>query len=148
MHFGFASKMPRLRTEVGQIRINLQSEALPSILAERPEFVVIVPQDINENRHRLEWRRGLNSVIAPLNTELFAQLVDESLGYRLVAKFQTPRLLPWLNRPFLSYPTVNPPVQIFARADRAAGLAKLEAWYDAPHYPRFVRVTELTVNAR
>jgi 4-amino-4-deoxy-L-arabinose transferase-like glycosyltransferase len=148
MHFGFAAKMPRLRAEVGQIRINLQSEALPSILADRPEFVVIVPQDINENRHRIEWRRGLNSAIAPLNPELFAQLVDESLGYRLVAKFQTPRLLPWLNRPFLSYPTVNPPVQIFARADRTAGLAKLEAWYDAPHYPRFVRVTELTVNAR
>jgi hypothetical protein len=66
----------------------------------------------------------------------FEDLVNGSLGYRLVARFQTPRLMPWLPRPFLSYSTVNPPVQIFARADLAAGMPALEPWRTAPHYPR------------
>jgi hypothetical protein len=146
MHFGFASKMPRLRTDVGQIRINQESEALPSIEANHPEFIVIVPQDINEHRLRVEWRKGLNSAISPLSPDLFSKLVDQSLGYTLVAKFETPRLMPWLNRPFLSYPTVNPPVQIFARSDRAAGLPKLEPWYAAQHYTHAIRVKEITVD--
>lgn len=146
MHFGFASKMPTLRTDVGQIRTSPQ-EAVPLILGQRPEFIVVIPQDINGKRQRVEWRKGLNSVIAPLTPDVFEQLVDESLGYRLVARFQTPRLMPWLDRPFLSYSSVNPPVQIFARMDRTAGLAKLDPWYEAPHYPRFSRVTELTIDS-
>jgi hypothetical protein len=146
MHFGFASKMPYLRADVGQIRINYSHEALPAIMHEKPEYIVIVPQDINEKRERVEWRKGINSAIAPLSAGVFEKLVDESLGYRLVAQFQPPRLFPWLNPPFLSYPTVNPPVQILARLDRAAGMSKIAPWYEAPHYPRFIRVKELTVD--
>jgi hypothetical protein len=145
MHFGFSAKLPALRADVGQIRIRRQSEAIDAIRESRPEVVLVIPQDITENRQRVEWRDGLNSVIAPLYADVFERLVDESLGYRLVARFQTPRLLPWLDRPFLSYPSVNPPVQIFLRSDRAAGMARLEPWREALYYPRFVRVRELTV---
>ena len=68
--------------------------------------------------------------------EVFHALADGSLGYRLVGKFQSPRLMPWLPRPFLSYSTVNIPVQIFARADRAGNAPPLEPWLTAPHYPK------------
>ena len=34
-------------------------------------------------------------------------------GYRLGKFFQTPSVLPWVSRPSLDYPTVNPPIQIF-----------------------------------
>ena len=146
MHFGFASKMPALRADAGQIRIIPQKEALPAICEQRPEFIAVIPQDINENRQRVEWRSGLNSVIAPLPPRIFEQLADESLGYRLVAKMQSPRLLPWLQRPFLSYSSVNPPVQIFERVDRAAGMPRLEPWLTAPYYPQFSRVKEITAD--
>jgi hypothetical protein len=145
MHFGFSSKMPHVRADVRQLRIIPMEEALSSIRNERPEYIVVVPQDINDKRQRVEWRQGLSSVIMPLYPSVFEQLVDESLGYRLVARFQTPRLLGWLDRPFISYPTVNPPVQIFARMDRAAGMAKLEPWREAPYYPRSFRVRDVSV---
>jgi hypothetical protein len=146
MHFGFASKMPWLRADVEQIRIIPQDQALSAVREDRPEFIAIIPQDINPNRERVEWREGLSSVIAPLPPDVFEGLVDESLGYRLVARFQSPRLLPWLERPFLSYSSVNPPVQIFERLDRAAGMARLEPWRTAPYYPHFIRVREITVD--
>jgi hypothetical protein len=44
--------------------------------------------------------------------------------------------MPWLPRPFLSYSTVNPPVQIFVRDDRAGSAPRLQAWLTAPHYPK------------
>jgi hypothetical protein len=62
-----------------------------------------------------------------------------------VAQFQTPRLIPWIDRPFLSYATVNPPIQLYARLDRAGDMPALTAWQTAPHYPRWWRVQELTV---
>lgn len=146
MHFGFASKMPALRADVGQIRVRVQNEALARIQQERPEFIAVIPQDIDETRQRVEWREGLNSVITPLHADIFERLVNESLGYRLVARFQTQRLLFWLDRPFLSYSSVNPPVQIFARVDRSAGMARLEPWRTAPYYPHKFRVHEVTVD--
>lgn len=146
MHFGFSAKLPALRADVGQIRIRQHSEAIPAIQSDRPEIIIVIPQDINEDRQRVEWRDGLNSVIAPTTPALFKQLVDESLGYRLAAKFQSPRLFPWLNRPFLSYSSVNPPVQIFLRIDRAAGIPKIEPWWEAPYYPHFIRTREMTVD--
>jgi hypothetical protein len=146
LHFGFASKLPRLKREVESIRIIYQREALDALMQKRPEYVLVIPQDITEDRKRVEWRQGPPSVITPTTAELVEQLANGSLDYRLVARFQEPRLLPWLDRPFLSYPTVNPPVHIFARADRAAGMPVLEPWHSAPHYPRFMRVVEVTVN--
>jgi hypothetical protein len=146
MHFGYASKMPALRADVGQIRIRSQDLALSAILEQRPEFIAVIPQDINEKRQRVEWREGLNSVMSPLHADVFEGLIDESLGYRLVAQFQSPRLMPWLERPFLSYSSVNPPVQMFVRVDRAADMERLKPWLTAPYYPHSMRVREISID--
>jgi hypothetical protein len=73
---------------------------------------------------------------------MWRALTSGALGYRLVAQFQTPRLLPWAYRPPLSYAVANPPVQIFAREDRAQALPALTAWQSAPHNPSVWRVNE------
>ncbi len=49
-------------------------------------------------------------------------LREGKLGYQLAARFETPPLLPWVRRPALDYPSVNPPIQIFERVgDPATG---------------------------
>lgn len=146
MHFGYASKLPHLRADVRNMRIVHESEAITAIRESRPEFIVVIPQDMNERRQRLEWRTGLNSAISPFSKELFDQLVDGTLGYRLVEKFHASRLMPWLDRPFLSYASVNPPVQIFMREDRADRLAAARPWYEASYGFGVGRVRELTVD--
>jgi hypothetical protein len=102
-----------------------------------------VPQDFNSDRMRIEWRGGPDSVISPLHADDYDNLNDGSIGYVLVAQFQTSRLVPWIDRPFLSYAVVNPPVQIYARQDRAGSMPRLEPWRTAPHYPESWRVREL-----
>ena len=41
------------------------------------------------------------------------------LGYELAAEFKSPTLFPWAHRPELDYPTVTPPIRVFARAGAA-----------------------------
>lgn len=146
MHFGYASKLPHLRPDVPSIRVVREAEALPAIQENRPEFILVIPQDMNEERQRLEWRIGLNSAISPFSKQLFDGLVDGTLGYRLVEKFHAPRLMPWLDRPFLSYSSVNPPVQVFMRKDKASRLAGVIPWYEAPYSLTLGRVREVTVD--
>lgn len=146
MHFGYASKLPHLRADVRNLHIVHEKEAISAIKESRPEFILVIPQDMNEWRQRLEWRNGLNSAISPFSKKMFDQLVDGTLGYRLVEKFHTPRLIPWLDRPFLSYASVNPPVQVFMREDRAGRLAAVEPWYEAPYGLALGRVREVTAD--
>jgi len=146
MHFGYASKMPHVRADVRNLTIVYEREAISAINESRPECIVVIPQDMNEGRQRVEWRNGLNSAISPFSKTLFDQLVDGTLGYRLVEKFHAPRLMPWLERPFLSYASVNPPVQVFMRVDRAGRLAAVEPWYVAPYGLALGRVREVTVD--
>ena len=138
LYFGAPQKLPALRGDVRGFRVEEQRLALPTILERRPEVILVIPEDTDERRHRVEWRVGRHSVVPPaVPDSVFAGLADGSLGYRLVAQFQSPRLMPWLPRPFLSYGTVNPPIQILVREDRAAGMPRLEPWTTAPHYPRY-----------
>jgi hypothetical protein len=53
---------------------------------------------------------------------IYAALRDGSLGYREAAHFQTPPLIPWVRRPALDYPVVNPPIRIFAPASSEASV--------------------------
>jgi hypothetical protein len=48
--------------------------------------------------------------------EVYDALKDGSLGYREAAYFETPGLFPWIARPYLDYPTVNPPIRVFVPA--------------------------------
>jgi hypothetical protein len=147
LYFGAGLTVPPLRPDIKTMAVRNRRFALSTILEGKPDYVLIMPLDFNEDRHRVEWRRGPYSIYSDyLPADVYARLVDGSLGYRLAAQFQTPRLFPWLNRPFLSYPTVNPPIHIYARIDRAQGMARLKPWETAPHYPQFIRVRELTID--
>jgi len=46
---------------------------------------------------------------------VYRRLLDGSLGYELAETFHHPRLFPWLPRPELDYPVVNPPIRVFHR---------------------------------
>jgi hypothetical protein len=142
LYFGAPYKNPFLRAEVASLGVDPR-ELGRERLATRPAFVITQPEDTNQKRERVEWRRGPLSVRNDYVAEdVWRDLTRGALGYRLVAQFQTPRLLPFAYRPALPYASVNPPVQIFAREDRAAGEPALPAWEEAPHNPPVWRVNE------
>jgi hypothetical protein len=142
LHFGAPYKNPHLRGDVASLGVDPR-ELGAELLATRPAFVIVQPEDTNQRRERVEWRRGPLSVRSDyVSEEIWRGLTSGALGYRLVAQFQTPRLLPWAYRPALSYAVANPPVQVFARADRARDMPALKAWEQAPHNPPVWRVNE------
>jgi hypothetical protein len=49
--------------------------------------------------------------------EVFRGLEEGRYGYERAAMFRTEPILPWLPRPNLDYPSVNPPIRIFLRID-------------------------------
>jgi hypothetical protein len=71
-----------------------------------PRFVIIIPDHST---------RGDLPYSASCPPEIYEGLLDGSLGYRLAAMFETPALMPWVRRPSLDYPSVNPPIRIFVR---------------------------------
>jgi len=76
-----------------------------------PKFIVIMPD--YTSRKGEPYSRSCPPAI-------YRSLNDGSLGYTQVAAFESPRLFPWLSRPDLDYPTVNPPIRIYARARYAS----------------------------
>jgi len=46
--------------------------------------------------------------------QIYEKLLKAEWDYYPVAYFKTPELFPWVRRPVLDYPTVNPTIQIFA----------------------------------
>jgi hypothetical protein len=142
LFFGAPYKNPHFRADVADVGVDPR-EAGRAKLAERPAFVIVQPEDTNQKRERVDWRRGPMSVRSDyVSEDVWGGLTSGALGYRLVAQFQSPRLLPWAYRPALSYAVANPPVQIFAREDRAGDLPALAAWESAPHNPPVWRVNE------
>ena len=70
-----------------------------------PKYILLIP-DLTS------WPGTLyNSTCPPTLCE---GLLDGSLGFPLVARFKTEPLFPWLKLPALDYPTVNPPIHIYA----------------------------------
>jgi 4-amino-4-deoxy-L-arabinose transferase-like glycosyltransferase len=146
LHFGAPLTLPSLRADVQTVSVPHRRDSLHALREHQAEVVIVMPLDFNEDRRRVEWRDGPHAVFNDyLTPEAWAGLTDGSLGYRLVARFQSPRLLPWLPRPFLTYATVNPPIHVFLRDDRAGDAPRLEPWRRPPHYPTFIRVREPTV---
>lgn len=145
LYFGAKHFQPNYDAGVISLNEEIRERALFTIQGEKPDYIAVNPDNTTFARGRVEWRSGKYSVRPHyLPDEVFEQLASGALGYRLVAQFQSPRLLPWLDRPFLSYPAVNIPIQIFAREDRAAGFPPLTFWNEAPHYPRSYRNREIT----
>lgn len=144
-YFGAPMKNPALPAHVETLGIDRRNLGLPLLREERPEIVIVMPEDTDEERNRVEWRHGRFSVASRyVSDAVWIGLRDGSLGYRLVARFQAPRLLPWIYRPHLSYASVNPPIQIFVRKNLAADLPALSAWTTAPYNPPTWRINEPT----
>ena len=72
--------------------------------SERPDVILVMP-DVSS--------RDGEPHNATLPPEVYEDLLEGRLGYRLAETFQTPRLFPWLSVPALDYPSVNPPIRAF-----------------------------------
>jgi hypothetical protein len=89
----------------------------------RPDFVIIMPDFTSAS--------GVpHSASCP--PEIYQGLLDGSLGYQQAAYFETLSLLPWVQRPKLDYPSVNPPIRIFVPAAQAlevdiSGMERVQA---------------------
>jgi len=69
-----------------------------------PKFVIVMPDHTS--------RPGAPFDVS-LPPSLYDDLVAGRRGWKLEATFETPPLLPWVKRPPLDYPMVNPPIRIF-----------------------------------
>jgi hypothetical protein len=117
-YFGIHEKMPPLPAEIPSRRIagrtNWVRETghgpgiLKYLVSEGPEFVIEIPD--------FTGKPPTFDPSGDCPPEVYSALRAGAAGYTQVAFFSTPSLLPgWLQRPRLDYPTVAPPVRIFAR---------------------------------
>ncbi len=124
-HFGVAWKLPPLETGIstapalpwygGTYPLNIGAQAVEQVVhgwaERRPDFVIVMPDYTSSD--------GLpHSAACP--PAIYEGLVNGTLGYRLAEHFESPSLIPWIRRPSLDYPTVNPPIRIFVPAERVA----------------------------
>ena len=118
-YFGVREAMPPLPAEIVTRRIagrtNWKKESghgpriLKYLASEGPEFVFITP-DVTS-------KPGV-PYSGDCPPEVYEALLHGETEYTQVAYFPTPTLLPsWFHRPRLDYPTVAPPVRLFARHD-------------------------------
>jgi hypothetical protein len=71
----------------------------------RPTMIIVIPD------HSSLWRGApFDGTMPPT---LFSALESNSLPWRQLAWFETPPLFPWIRRPPLDYPMVNPRVSIY-----------------------------------
>lgn len=118
-YFGGTQKIPHLPAEIktqriaGRLKWKGESGHGPSVLQylveQGPEYLLIIP----------DWtsQPGMDHS-ADNPPEVYAALINGSVGYAQVAFFPTPSLpLSPLPRPSLDNPSVSPPVRIFARND-------------------------------
>ena len=76
----------------------------------RPRFVLVMPDYTNPGK----------PYTASCPPATFRALEAGTMGYRPVALFESPPLLPFIHRPELDYPVVNPPIRIYERIASAA----------------------------
>jgi Dolichyl-phosphate-mannose-protein mannosyltransferase len=120
-YFGVREAMPPLPAEIptrriaGRVEWKMESGHGPRILqylaAEGPEYVFITP-DVTS-------KPGV-PFSGDCPPEVYYALLQGRTNYTQAAYFPTPSILPaWFRRPRLDYPTVAPPVWLFARKDVA-----------------------------
>jgi hypothetical protein len=118
-YFGVKDTMPPMAASIKSRRIMGRERwagefghgpaVLEYLAARGPEFLVVIP----------DWTSppGMERS-ADCPPEVFDALLEGRVGYRLVAYFPTPSLLPAaMRREPLDNPSVAPPVRIFARTD-------------------------------
>ncbi len=118
-HFGGTEKLPPLPVGVESARAaphlsfhkkapdgpEMQARIKARWDADPPKFIVIMPDHAAKH--------GPHHHTCPPQT--FADLESGALGWDRVALFQTPSLIPWVQRPKLDYPVVNPPIRVYAK---------------------------------
>jgi hypothetical protein len=118
-YFGVAETMPPLPAEIpsrriaGRVEWKMERGHGPRILqylaTEGPEFVFITP-DVTS-------KPGV-PYSGDCPPEVYNALMQGRTNYTQVAYFPTPTILPeWFRRPRLDYPSVAPPVWLFARKE-------------------------------
>jgi hypothetical protein len=100
-YYGASLKLPALTSAMKTVLMP-ESGFRVSSLQREPEFIVIIPQQINEPIHERE-----------LAESAYRSLAEGSVNYRLVRRLQAASL--FKERPVRF---VNPPVEIYARKDR------------------------------
>jgi len=120
-YFGSSLKNPPMESGVisarairfrgGNIQPDTSANAVQEIFegwrTRAPRFVMLTPDYTS---------RPGEPFAASCPPEVYRQLRSGALGYSLAAEFQRPALMPWIRRPLLDYPVVNPPILIFERA--------------------------------
>lgn len=79
----------------------------------QPRFVVLVPDYTNPGKPHT----------ASCPPAVYRALEAGTMGYRKAAFFETAPLLPFVRRPALDYPVVNPPIRIYERTEPGPGTA-------------------------
>jgi len=125
--FGPASNLPALKPGV-TARVATEFRGLytkPRIDAARaqeivrswrernPKFIIIMP-DYTSHQPAPYSRT--------LPPQVYQGLEKGEYDYKLVAFFETPALFPWMRKPLLDYPVVNPPIRIFASGEMARAI--------------------------
>ncbi|HSE66387.1 MAG TPA: glycosyltransferase family 39 protein [Gemmatimonadales bacterium] len=117
-YFGASQKLPPLEAGVVTDRATeyrglfnahrIDAAKVEEILSRwrslNPKFVIVMPDHTS--------RPGAPFDIS-LPPSLYDDLIAGRRGWKLQATFETPPLLPWVKRPPLDYPMVNPPIRIF-----------------------------------
>jgi hypothetical protein len=120
MFFGPAHKVPPVSADIALERTldNLGGMKPPRIGPEaaqsarerwrqrKPKFIVIAPDYLTKEQ------REIGGACPP---DVYRELLDGTLGYRLASKHHQPSLFPWAKRPDFDFPDVNPPIRIFMR---------------------------------
>ena len=128
-YFGPVQKLPPLKagvvtrpaTEYYGIYVKTPTDALQAKkivdgwVVRSPEFIITLPD--------LTSPEGVDHNIS-CPPHVYESLLEGVVGYELAAKFHTRPLLPWYRKRRLDYPTVNPPIRIFARKKDTARLGK------------------------
>lgn len=101
---GGSRKLPQLRPDVRIVELRDGAAAFDDLAGQRPEYVAAIP----------DWTRRPDREFSRVCPQaLYDGLANGSLGYTLAGSFHTPSLV---ERQMMDYPTVNPPVLIYRRA--------------------------------
>ena len=137
--FSVGNHLPRVRADLQYVRVdrfagtrqNIHYSAadiqgmVQLLLEKNPRYLLVIPDQ--------SAVPGLpHGLTAP--PELYRLLEDGTLGYRKVARFETPALFPALRRPDLVdyYDVVSPPVDIYTMESRTSTVVKNGGKFSEP----------------
>jgi hypothetical protein len=104
-YFGGSHKLPTCPADVELLALPSGDDSMCVLRKRRPEVVLVLPDFTSAYGAERS---------ASCAQEVYQGLQDGTSGYRLAARFHSPHCVHWQ---LLDFPCVNPPVQVFVRAD-------------------------------